>query len=237
MSSIPVIGSQNKTTDVSQFGQTAEELVGLISTFGHLRFETPADIRDPNFVEEAKALLIEQFKRLPNINSLVDIFVRPTQETENVSAELYKMRSIATASGVQLDELGTIVGEPRKGLSDAEYRSTILTKIFLNASCGQPEFLITFILKTTDSPTVGITEYYPAGVRIEMNADTIPANYYNSVKKAVAAGVGLDLVNFNGDGVPFMFDLTSEDPETFADGFADLSDDPLVGGQLLEAIN
>lgn len=237
MSSIPVIGSQEKTTDVSQYGQTAEELIGLIATFGHMRFEAPSDIRDPNFVKEAKALLIEQFKRLPNVNSLVDIFVKPIQEIENTAAELYKMRSIATAAGVQLDGIGEIVGEPRNGLLDNEYRSLILTKIFLNASCGQAEFIITFILKTTDSPTVIISEYYPATLRIEINADTIPAGFYSRLKRSIAAGVNLDLINFSGDGVPFMFDLTGADPTTYADGFADLSDDPLIGGQFLESIN
>lgn len=207
--SIPVIGSTDKTTDLSQFGHTIEELVGLIATFGNMRWGTPSDIRDPHLADEAVSLLMEQYKSRQNINDIVRIFASMFQGIEDEAANIYKYFQIQTAQGAQLDEIGLIVDEARNGQSDLEYRLKIFAKIYLNRTGGEIESLISLLKHSTDTPSVRIIELFPAAMRIEIEADNWPNDLYNRVKHAVAGGVAVDIINFTGTN-RFRFDTPGQ---------------------------
>lgn len=78
-----------------------------------------------------------------NIEKLVATLATPFQSIENMLQQLLTERSIDTAVGAQLDVIGKIVGQPRNGLSDDDYRRYCRARIAVNNSNGVTENLIT----------------------------------------------------------------------------------------------
>ena len=64
------------------------------------------------------ALLIEQFKPATLLKGFISAFTNSLQETEDTAADLMTRRLISTSIGVQLDGVGSIVGETRQGRND-----------------------------------------------------------------------------------------------------------------------
>jgi len=79
----------------------------------------------------------------PNLNAFLRALLRQVQYAEDAFYSVILSRFIGYASGVQLDAIGRLVGEARLGRSDdAEYRSAIRLRIFVNGSSGRPEDII-----------------------------------------------------------------------------------------------
>ncbi len=91
---------------------------------------------ETDHVLEALELLAEQFKTKENIEATLSALVRPIQTVEDSLQELLVERAVDTAVGVQLDGIGEIVGQPRNGLEDFEYRAHIKVRIFVNLATG-----------------------------------------------------------------------------------------------------
>jgi hypothetical protein len=103
---------------------------------------------------------------------------------------------VSTAIGVQLDLLGRIVGEPRNGRTDDQYRIWIQAKIRVNRSSGTIEDLIDiFSILTGDQAIVTVVEYYPAKITVKLNGVDIPypSDLNAMLKLARKAGVGSNL--------------------------------------------
>jgi hypothetical protein len=139
------------------------------------------------------------------------------------------MRAIDFASGVWLDYLGEIVGEPRKGRLDADYRRYIRIRILVNRSEGKlGDFYaigllaftgltiwvigyhkaIDFIVTGEGLPVVPeeFVEYLraakPAGERIKFLYWPISGNNYVGGTNVVGSAVGgTNLVGFNIGGL------------------------------------
>ena len=132
--------------------------------------------------DDAIGRLTSQYDDATNLRDLVGLFADRYQGLENVSFELLKKRFIDGAEGVQLDELGEIVGEPRLDLGDETYRSAIRLRIILNRAGGEPESVIRFVREAFDAEIVAYTEIYPAKVEIyarigsEVAGDPITVN-------------------------------------------------------------
>jgi len=112
-------------------------------------------------VSEAQSHLIEQFKSKTRILAVVESFVEQVQEIEAVLFDLMEERWIDAAVGVQLDGLGDIVGEPRNGRGDDDYRLAIKARVQINLSSGEPERII-HILNLLTGSTITLSEYFPA---------------------------------------------------------------------------
>lgn len=75
-----------------------------------------------------------------NITKLLRALVGPFQKLEDTIQTLLVQRNVNLAIGVQLDQLGKLVGEPRDGVTDDEvYRRYVRARIAVNKSDGQPE--------------------------------------------------------------------------------------------------
>jgi hypothetical protein len=72
----------------------------------------------------------------PNIALLISAFSDQIQETEDAWFQLFEERSIDNGIGQQLDDLGVIVGQPRNGEADVDYRRFLRTRIAVNNSDG-----------------------------------------------------------------------------------------------------
>lgn len=85
----------------------------------------------------ARALLISQYQSKPVIEALLDAFVGVFQELEDVLWQIVDSRILDAATGAQLDLLGRIVNEIRRGRSDADYRVGIRIKVIVLRSKGR----------------------------------------------------------------------------------------------------
>jgi len=165
--------------------------VQLLSTFGFFSSDVEP-FKIANHVATAKDLLIEQFKDKENINKLVEVFALGLQEVEYTLFEMNTYRSVSSAAGVQLDNIGEIVGEDRLGRSDVDYRDAIRFKISINHSSGEPETIIAAATFITKASIVLFYELFPANCIVITNG-TIPSDYKSQMKKIMPAGVGLEV--------------------------------------------
>jgi len=166
-------------------------------------------------IAEALANLVEQFKGQPTIAATLTAFVQQVQELEGALFELLEERGIDTAIGAQLDTLGDIVGEPRLGRGDDNYRVAIRGRILVNLSEGTPVDLIGLLVVLSEGSAVTLTEYYPASLTAELATavgDEEEAHRIGDLlHTATAAGVLAHLIYH---GVPeaerFRFDTSGQ---------------------------
>lgn len=87
-------------------------------------------------IERAQGNLFSFLQASPKIMALVAIIVAEIQALENVGYDLIVKRWLPNAEGYQLDVIGLVVGEPRAGLSDDDYRFLLYIVIDVNHSQG-----------------------------------------------------------------------------------------------------
>lgn len=181
-------------------------------------------------VVDALARVLEEYKTAPRLRSLITALAAAVQENENVFSSMRLARSIADATGVQLEEIGKIVGVERPDdVQDYVYRVIIFGKAAANSSAGETENVINTYRLLTLATDVRLEEVFPAKINIFSNgliddATSPYVEYY--LKLALPAGVMLGTYGLFSVSGGFGF---AENPA--ARGFGDL-DDPTVGGGL-----
>jgi len=143
---------------------------------------------------EALANLIEQFKDQPNLAAFVSAFLNQLQEVEDASFQLITDRTLETSVGVQLDNLGQIIGEERNGLSDDDYRTRLRVQILVNQSSGTVEELLAIIV-LLESSVIVIKQTPPAAQTITIiDLDSDPVLLARIIATARQGGVGTILI-------------------------------------------
>lgn len=112
-----------------------------------------------------------QFKGKERIEGMIAAFTDQLQEIEDVLSDLVEFRALDNAQGAQIDVIGKIVGEPRKGRNDDLYKLWVRARIAINTSRGTPEDLIKVFNIVTGSTRSHLHEYRPAEVEIFGNVD------------------------------------------------------------------
>lgn len=188
-------------------------------------------------VEQAESRVITQYKDSPNIKAIIEIYAKQVQELENAIFDMIDQRTLNGSVGFQLDQLGTILGQPRQGLNDDDYRLRLKAKIAENVSEGTPNEMIEIfkILVATDD--VEYLEVFPASFKLTVNdlIDPIssPSEINNAIRNSKPAGVGFSLVMSMSPAFEFTDDPSTPD---LVDGFSDLSFPGVDGGFLAELI-
>lgn len=148
---------------------------------------------------EADAIkrLLAQYRAKPRMEGLAGTFGAQAQSLEDVLfALLSTARSIYTAEGEQLDQIGAIVGLDRSlGFDDETYRVLLFAKIGLNVSQGETERVIDVYRLVTAATHVDLQEYQPAAVGLFSNGDIAPSlinTIWHFVSDVVSAGVRVD---------------------------------------------
>lgn len=150
-------------------------------------------------VATALARLPSEYAEDANVIALVTALVTPAQALETALLALLTDRAVNTAVGAQLDQLGVIVGQGRAGLSDADYRRYLRTKIKTNRSNATVEDLIDVVqLMIIDAAlTVSVQRQALAdivirlgGIAVTLSLATATATF---LRQAKAAGVRLHL--------------------------------------------
>lgn len=147
-------------------------------------------VKNENYVQQAQDLLLYQFRNSPNILKYVEIFQNQIQELELEYFSLLEALGIESATDYALDVIGKEIGELRDGRNDEDYRSAILTKVFINNSSGTPEDVIAAAKQITGASRVNYSAEYPAGIVLEV----LDAEYVSkapTIKKTIPVGVDL----------------------------------------------
>lgn len=199
--------------------------------------------QDLTHVEEADALLPEQFKNSTNLKAFIHSMINRVQEAENMLFDLWQSRWIDNASGVQLDGLGSIVGIDRDGDSDTVYRLRIRARILSNVSNGTGDDVIRVAQTLADAASVSVTysDLYPAAFQLQLTGGTITsdllAQLYDGVKRARPAGVAFYILySYVAETSQFAFSSQAGviDTGDTLKGFADSSS--VAGGHLAGVI-
>lgn len=173
-------------------------------------------------VDQAQAKLLEQFQDKPLLLALLASYIRRIQRLENAVWEVIEIRGIDASEGVGLDAIGVIVGRPRLGLEDIEYRISLKAQIRINRSSGTPEDMIDVTtLSLPDGFDFTYQEFYPATIWIDI-IDVITVNplvIFDNLTRAKPGGVRL-IFSYSTDEDAFTF---SDDNPTASttQGFAD----------------
>lgn len=168
------------------------------------------------------------------VSKLAKVYIKQLQEVEDTRNQVYLKRMLDNAVGVQLDGIGDIIGEPRNGRGDADYRNAIILQIYINNKYGEPETLISAVREYTDASDIIYKELYPAKVYINFTSDTIPDGLFNQIQGICPAGVGLTLTASPTDD-PFIFSQVGTIvPDWQGKGFSDVNQ--LTGGKLTKTV-
>lgn len=156
-----------------------------------------------NHQADALRRLLGQYADSQRLKDLISALVVPIQEIEGVLTQLNVLRMLSTATGVQLDLIGTIVGLERfPGDTDDEYRQKIMAEIKVNTSEGEPERVIETYQLFTSAALVLLLEWFPAAISLQ--SDYMPPDQarvdllLSIIEKVLPAGVRCDsLVAFD----------------------------------------
>ena len=149
--------------------------------------------------ERTVALLASQFQlnkpdgSLTNFQKVLKALVVPAQQIEDVNYQLLTLRWLSTAQGVQLDEIGVILGLVRNlDESDEDYRERLQFQIFINTSSGTPEQAMQVLQFLTQASHISYFEIPSAFYMMETNGLKFPnpPNELNeAIKRVSPAGV------------------------------------------------
>ncbi len=204
---------------------------------------------------DAIARLLYQYRDSTKLQSLITaLYGTQVQEIEDAVYGLIGRLDIDTASGIQLDGIGSIVGQPRLGLDDFFYRIFIKARIGKNVSEGDIERVLSvWNLFTPDATVINLQENFPAEVAIVSNAPIIGPDYLMTeggdylvtededyimcVTTSYTGYIGNFMQEMVGAGIRFGYSVVvATDDSNFGfvgsagQGFGDTSD-PDIGGE------
>lgn len=104
---------------------------------------------DPDYVMNTYNLLLEQFKSSPNIIKLLQIISQKKKEIDDEVIFLGKHRTIETATGIALDNIGEELGVPRSGASDEDYRVVLKIRSYRTRSSGTTPQILDILSRFT----------------------------------------------------------------------------------------
>lgn len=119
--------------------------------------------KNDSHVEQALRRRIEQFKEKARFGDLLTSYIQSVQFVEDALFQVLDDTTLLTSEGLQLDNIGQIVGEPRFGRNDLQYATAIRARILLNVSEGTTTDIILLILALQDGLSVNVIELFPAG--------------------------------------------------------------------------
>lgn len=184
-------------------------------------------------VTDGLALLLQQFKTKPYVEAILGAWLSQVQELETAFFDLIES-GLLTATDAQLDQIGDLLGRPRAGLVDDEYRIVLQGTALAIASSGTvPELyaIADLVLKLV---TFTITESQHATVKIEPDAAVaVGAQLLLEVLvRAKAGGVRLLVIDPRGSASSrFAFSSTAVTETDSNKGLSDVA--ASTGGRLV----
>jgi len=153
-------------------------------------------VPSPNTAHETEAAgrLTSMFASRTVITGLVKAYAARVQALENTIWDVIGARSLS-GSGIALDFLGALVGEPRRARADSLYRKALAVRIMINRSTGRIKEVLRIIDAVSRYTSGALTWAYwespPAGFSVAVvtdDADTAEA-LREALREAHPSGV------------------------------------------------
>jgi hypothetical protein len=148
-----------------------------------------------NHAQQAKDRLLFQYKGKTGIEALLDsLGGQQIQDLEDVLFDLQGRLDIDNSEGVQLDGIGTIVGQDRNGQDDATYKLFLKARAGVNVSEGDINRVLSVWKIITGGNLVQVIPSYPAGVELFSDTpvpDALASAAFTLMQDVVAAGVAV----------------------------------------------
>lgn len=162
-------------------------------------------------VAEAKARLLQQFKAKAKLEGGIAARAQQTQELEDALWQVHTLLDLDTASGLQLDGLGGIVGRERGPLIvDSVYATILAVQVLINRTDASADTLMQ-ILELLVANDYTYTELYPAAFRFVLDGSL-------SFDAALLASLLGDARGGGIGGALWYQTVADGDAFTFADG-------------------
>lgn len=149
--------------------------------------------------------LLHQFNDSYLLNSLTESFILESNDLEDLSENLLLQRSVDTAIGVQLDQVGLLVGEVRNGRSDEDFRQAIKLRIAINTSRGTVEDIIQVInLLYGEDTEIIITRTGKALLSIYIGIEQPTEDLIPLLQQTISAGVKISDIIYPSGRLPWI---------------------------------
>lgn len=172
-------------------------------------------VRITNTYQRAVTLLASQFRNTlgdgtpTNFQRLLRAISSSFQDVENVLWQMKTERWLATSFGIQLDNLGEILGLDRSlDETDQEYRDRLQFQVFINSSKGTPEEVMSVLKFVTKAPRVFYWDIYPACFALATTGRVMPVpplSIVSGIQKVSPAGVRASVICWTDGEVPLQF--------------------------------
>jgi hypothetical protein len=191
-------------------------------------------------VVEGIARLIEQYKGKPRMEAWLSSYLKQVQEAEDACWQLLTERNVDTAIGSQQDVLGKLLGRPRRGLADPEYKTVLRAQTLVNRSQGTPDDLIGVLAimaeDAGETAVITITENFPAAITVTLASDigsVDPDLVFEMLNLARGQGIWLNFVfTYSPIATAFIFGGTATgDDASTTQGFGN-TEVPGNGGKM-----
>ena len=152
--------------------------------------------RVPDHVEKGLALTLSQYRERPIFLAWLASYLRQVQDLEDATYDTIVSRFLDRAKNAQLDLIGKIVGESRKGRGDDLYRVFVGARIRINRSFGRYRDVLEVYNIICSAPKL-LLEIAPARLRLELlDVPSIdPVLILEMLRDTKAGGVGLSMVS------------------------------------------
>lgn len=105
----------------------------------------------------------------PRLEAFLRSWLDSAQELEDVVYALRAMMLVSSATGVWLERLGKIVGQPKEGRTDEVYRVWIMARTLVNRSSGTaPQLLAIVEALVPDGVSIYTQDEYPAALTVHV---------------------------------------------------------------------
>lgn len=146
-----------------------------------------------------------------NIQKLLDAILLPMQDVEDALQQCLTDRTLETATGINLDVIGRLVGELRQGQSDDDYRISIQARVASNRSSGTMEDLIRvakIIINDTTASIVARNHGGLGGAEVQLTINDL------AITDALAEQLIRALADTESAGVRTLLEYGDTDPDT-----------------------
>lgn len=109
-------------------------------------------------IDQGVNRLTSVFSESEKLKIFLTAFLKQMEEVEESLIQLSKQKDLETVTGVWLDYIGYIIGQPRAGQEDEEYRQSLQLKVAINKSDGTPPVVYDIVRTYTESDRVRIAE-------------------------------------------------------------------------------
>lgn len=125
-----------------------------------------------NHIDQGLGRLTSVFSEAESLKVFLSAFLKQLEEVEESLLKLANQKDLTTVTGVWLDYIGYIVGQPRAGQDDEEYRQSLQLKISVNKSDGTHPAVSDIVKTYTESDRVRIAEGILSFGQIIFDGDT-----------------------------------------------------------------